>query len=115
MKNSRVNDFIIGSEIVSQVMTQIVNDRRLVKIFDELLTADGAELYIRSVGTYLDLSKGLTVNFADLTTICFSQGDIAIGGVDNKGREPKFQLNPPKNQKLKFGPKDKIIVISQGE
>ena len=115
MKNSRVNDFIIGSEIVSQVMTQIVNDRRLVKIFDELLTADGAELYIRSVGTYLDLSKGLTVNFADLTTICFSQGDIAIGWVDNKGREPKFQLNPPKNQKLKFGPKDKIIVISQGE
>ena len=115
MKIARVNDFIVGSEFTNRVLTQVANCPDLEEVFTELLTAYGAEIYLRPVDAYIDISKERSVSFADLTKVCYERRDIVLGWMsfDENGQLHRT-LNPPKAQKHIFLPGEELIVISQG-
>ena len=99
------NDFVASEEIVSKVLVQLSENIELGQIFDELLTADGCEFYLRPASAY---GPGSTATFADWSRESLTRGEIAVGyrlgGV--------VTLNPPKSQEVILGTRDVLIVLA---
>ena len=79
-----VDDIVGSSEIVSLVVTQLSEDDRLEAVFNELLGADGSEIYLRPAEWYAE--PGLTFGVV---------------------------VNPPKSQTYTIGPGDAVVVLAE--
>ncbi len=112
---ARVNDFVVGSEFTNKVIAQIANQPDIEKVFKELLTAEGAEIYLRPAEEYIEINHEREISFAALTDICYKQRDIAIGWMkyDTSGLLQPV-VNPQKTSTHKFVAGEEVIVISQG-
>lgn len=44
---AKVNDFVVGSIITNLMIAQISENRKLARLFEDLLDADGSELYMK--------------------------------------------------------------------
>ena len=116
MQITSVDDFIVGSEIENRIITQVANVPELKNVFEELLTADGADFYLRGISNYLCFEDGedaIRIEFRDLVRICYEHGDIVIGWLSNNGGETTYKCNPDKSQMHAFRRSDKLIVLSQ--
>ena len=118
MQLTSVDDFIVGSEIANRIITQVANVPELKAVFEELLTADGADFYLRSISNYLCFNEGedtIRIEFRDLVRICYEHGDIVIGWLSLDDGEITYKCNPDKSQMHSFRSSDKLIIISQVE
>lgn len=118
MQLTSVDDFIVGSEIANRIITQVANVPELKAVFEELLTADGADFYLRSISNYLCFNEGedtIRIEFRDLVRICYEHGDIVIGWLSLDDGEITYKCNPDKSQMHSFRRSDKLIIISQVE
>lgn len=118
MQTTSVDDFIVGTEIANRMITQVANVPELKAVFEELLTADGADFYLRSISNYLCFNEGedtIRINFRDLVRICYEHGDIVIGWISNNDGEITYKCNPDKSLMHSFRASDKLIIISQVE
>ena len=118
MQLTSVDDFIVGSEIANRIITQVANVPELKAVFEELLTADGADFYLRSISNYLCFNEGedtIRIEFRDLVRICYEHGDIVIGWLSIDDGEITYKCNPDKSQMHSFRRSDKLIIISQVE
>ena len=118
MQLTSVDDFIVGTEIANRIITQVANIPELKNVFEELLTAAGADFYLRSISNYLCFNEGedtIRINFRDLVRICYEHGDIVIGWLSINAGEITYKCNPDKSQMHSFCESDKLIIISQVE
>ena len=118
MQLTSVDDFIVGTEIANRIITQVANIPELKNVFEELLTAAGADFYLRSISNYLCFNEGedtIRINFRDLVRICYEHGDIVIGWLSISAGEITYKCNPDKSQMHSFCESDKLIIISQVE
>ena len=118
MQLTSVDDFIVGTEIANRIITQVANVPELKNVFEELLTADGADFYLRSISNYLCFNEGedtIRIEFRDLVRICYEHGDIVIGWLSINDGEITYKCNPDKSQMHSFRESDKLIIISQVE
>ena len=118
MQLTSVDDFIVGSEIANRIITQVANVPELKAVFEELLTAAGADFYLRSISNYLCFNEGedtIRIEFRDLVRICYEHGDIVIGWLSLNDGEITYKCNPDKSQMHSFRSSDKLIIISQVE
>ncbi len=112
-KVADVNDFIVGSTITNLIVTQISENRKLSLLFEDLLDADGSELYMKKAGRYV--TPGAELDFFALTEIARQRGEIAVG---YKKVTPEGMLvvtNPDKRARISFGPEDYLIVIARDD
>jgi hypothetical protein len=109
------DDFIVSNRLVSLVMSQIAESPHLARIFDELLSKDGHELYVKPVTDYLLHGE---VTFATLCEAALRRGEIAIGyrpaDPAKHGGQPVV-VNPPKSLRVSLSAEDKIIVLAENE
>ncbi len=118
MQLTSVDDFIVGSEIANRIITQVANVPELKSVFEELLTAEGADFYLRGISNYLCFNEGedtIRIEFRDLMRICYEHGDIVIGWLSIDDGEVTYKCNPDKSQMHSFRRSDKLIIISQVE
>ena len=118
MQLTSVDDFIVGSEITNRIITQVANEPELKAVFEELLTADGADFYLRSISNYLCFNENedtIRIDFRDLVRICYEHGDIVIGWLSVDDGDITYKCNPDKSQMHSFRESDKLIIIAQGE
>lgn len=118
MQLTSVDDFIVGSEIANRIITQVANVPELKAVFEELLTAAGADFYLRSISNYLCFNEGedtIRIEFRDLVRICYEHGDIVIGWLSLNDGVITYKCNPDKSQMHSFRSSDKLIIISQVE
>ena len=118
MQLTSVDDFIVGSEIANRIITQVANVPELKSVFEELLTADGADFYLRGISNYLCFNEGedtIRIEFRDLMRVCYEHGDIVIGWLSIDDGEVTYKCNPDKSQMHSFRRSDKLIIISQVE
>jgi ion channel POLLUX/CASTOR len=109
---ARVNDFVVGTNIASLVLTQVARDRSLHALFDDLLTDEGNEIYIRPVGRYIH--TGVPVNLYTLAAAAMQCGQAFIGlrllrtdgGYD-------VRINPDKAETVVFTQGDGVIVLAE--
>lgn len=119
MASADVDDFVISDKIVSMYLAQIAHEPRLHAIYNELLTVQGNEIYLKPVTQYVDISN--PVQFKTLVEAALLQNDVVIGyryGNVTVGDEDRNEvsLNPShRDVALTFSTADRLIVISEQE
>lgn len=110
---------IISDTIISSVISQLSEEKRLYYVFDELLRGEGCEIYLFSADNYIE-DFGREYTFKELSTIVANETSILLGYRDMTERVKKEKnygvyLNVNKNQKIKLKKGDKLIVLFEGE
>ena len=111
---TRADDFIIGDQLVSLLLTQISENKALNAVFTDLFDPEGCELYLKPVEHYVRLDRELT--FATLVEAARRRGEIAIGyrqpPADRSGGHGVV-TNPAKSQRVRFTERDSVIVLAE--
>ncbi|CAF5116047.1 unnamed protein product, partial [Rotaria magnacalcarata] len=113
---TRADDFIVSPNILSKYIAQISENKNLTKVFDVLLTAEGAEIYLRPVSLFTII--GVAIPFYLIVEASLKQQALAIGYRQMKYAQDsnKFYgivLNPDKDISITFQYEDKIIVLAE--
>ncbi len=112
---TRADDFIVTDRLVSLMMTQVVENSALNRVFADLLDAHGSEIYLKPVSSYVRL--GQPVNFYTVVEAARRRGEVAFGyRLGAFARDPQntygVVLNPRKNETVSFSDRDRVIVLS---
>ncbi len=110
-----VDDVIVSDEVLSLILTQLSEDRRLEAVFADLLDADGAEIYLRPAASYV--RPGATVTFATVVEAAARRGETAFGYrvvADAHDAEAGFgvHVNPPKSATFTVATGDRVVVLA---
>jgi voltage-gated potassium channel Kch len=113
---TRVDDFIVSDHLISLMTSQISENGELDAVFKDLFDPEGSEVYLKSVGQYVDTSKPVT--FYTLLESARQRGETAIGyrlesEADEAGKNYGVHTNPKKSVAVSFAPDDKIIVLAE--
>ena len=108
---SKVDDFVIGSNFISLMMIQISENPNIMPLINELLDEEGSELYMKPAADYV--TPGVPVNSYTLTESAARKGEIYIGYRHVDLLKPKVITNPPKDELIVFGEHDQIVVIAE--
>ena len=108
---SRSDDFVIGSNIVNLLMTQIAENRELTALFEDILDEEGSELYMKPIENYVQLN--VLVDFYTITESASRQSHIAIGYKKIIDGEMLIVTNPSKKEKVTFVEGDLLIVVAE--
>ncbi len=113
---TRADDFIVSDRLVSQMLSQISENKELNMVFQQLFSPEGSEIYLRPASLYVKL--GVPVRYATVVAAASKKEHTAVGF-----RLAKFQndadkaygvkVNPRKSETITFGPHDTIIVLAE--
>ncbi|MEE3002312.1 MAG: hypothetical protein VX908_06445, partial [Planctomycetota bacterium] len=109
----REDDFIASEELVSNVMVQLSENPHLSLVLDELLTAAGSEMYLRSVDQYIE--PNTRISFGAIVQAGLDRGDAVIGVLDRDPTRPlpDLRLSIDKNEEVLLGSEDAIVVVAK--
>ena len=112
---TEVDDFIISDNMVSLIISQVAENKYLMKVFDQLFKSEGNEIYLKPAENYIELEK--EVDFYTILESSVRMNEIAIGYrlMDNFQDVDKnfgIVLNPDKRELVSFSKSDLIIVLS---
>ncbi|HAI75300.1 MAG TPA: potassium transporter TrkA [Microscillaceae bacterium] len=113
---AKIDDFIVGANMISLILTQLSESKHLQQVFDNLFTAEGSEIYLYPVTDYV--KPGVEVNFYTVAEAALRKGEMFIGykvgALANKSAQNYgVVINPPKSDKFTFSPEDSIIVVAE--
>jgi voltage-gated potassium channel Kch len=112
---TQADDFIVSDQLISLMLSQLSENKRLTDVFDELFASSGAEIYLRSADLYV--TPGAETDFYAVLEAARRRGETAIGyRLDEFARTSEYDygvtVNPTKTEKRIFAPGDKIIVLA---
>lgn len=112
---TKVNDFIVSDKIVSLLLTQIAENRRINSVFTDMFDPEGSEVYIKPATDYV--KSGSRVTFATVIESAKRRNETAIGykiAADSTNADKAYgvRVNPDKNETVMFTGVDKIIVLA---
>jgi voltage-gated potassium channel Kch len=112
---TQADDFIVSDQLVSLMLSQLSENKRLTDVFDELFSASGAEIYLRPSNLYVP--DGVEADFYTVLEAARRRGETAIGyRLEAHARSSEHDygvtVNPLKTRKRAFVPGDKVIVLS---
>lgn len=98
------------------MMSQVSENKFLMKVFEDLFDADGSEIYIKPAVEYVRV--GEPVNFYTILESAARKNEVAIGYrivADSKKADKDYgvTVNPKKSELVTLGPQDRIIVLSE--
>jgi len=102
--SNEVSNFVASEELVSQVLVQLSENPKIEALLSQILTADGPEFHMKNVSKYPGIKT-----FRELSRMCLSYGEIAIGYRKNK----KIILNPEKDIPIELLDSDSVIVFAE--
>jgi voltage-gated potassium channel Kch len=112
---TKADDFVVGSKLISLLLTQLSENRHLSAVFKQLFEAEGSEIYLRPVEEYVAL--GQAIDFATLIEAARIRGETAIGYrlAEHAQEAPSYgvRLNPPKTERITMTRGDRIIVLAE--
>lgn len=113
---TRADDFIVSDRLVSLMLSQISENKGLAAVFQDLFDPEGAELYLKPAGDYVNTTK--PVSFYTVVEAARQRGETAIGyriaaESSNPGRSYGVMINPAKSEMVTFLPNDRVIVLAE--
>jgi hypothetical protein len=113
---AEADDFIVSNALVSLVMSQLAENRRLQRVLDDLLAAEGYEIYLKPAGDYV--KADVDVDFYTVLEAAVRRKEVAIGyrlASQAKNGEQHYgvRLNPKKSERFRLGAQDKVIVLAE--
>lgn len=115
-RQTKVDDFIVSSKLVSLIMSQVSENKHLNAVFEDLLDSEGQEIYLKYASDYV--TCGVPVNFYTVVEAAARRGEVAFG---YRRLAPEFRtgpmdgvvVNPAKSERIVFAPEDRIIVLAE--
>lgn len=113
---TRADDFIVSDKMISLLMTQVSENKYLMRVFEILFDDEGSEIYLKPVTRYIKTDK--PVDFYTVLESAKRKGETAIGfrissQAFNSAKSYGIHVNPLKNETIKFSDGDKIIVLAE--
>ncbi|MCA6365331.1 MAG: NAD-binding protein [Bacteroidetes bacterium] len=113
---ARADDFIVSDKLVSLLLSQLSENKRLERVFKDLFSAEGSEIYLKPVSDYIE--TGIPVNFHTLIDAALSKGETAIGYriaalSDDAEKAYGVKVNPHKDDEITYTEGDKVIVLAE--
>ncbi len=110
------NDFIVSDKLVSLLMSQVSENKYLMRVFEDLFDADGSEIYIKPAKEYVKTNT--PVNFYTILESAAAKNEVAIGyrlisQARNASKGYGVYVNPKKSEIIKLQEEDTIIVLSE--
>ncbi|MFY0651128.1 MAG: hypothetical protein JXQ96_03805 [Cyclobacteriaceae bacterium] len=110
------DDFIVSDKLLSLLMTQVSENKYLMRVFEDLFDADGSEIYIKPAVEYVEM--GEKVNFYTILESAARKNEVAIGyRIQSKSKDVNFDygvvVNPKKSEYFELTAEDEIIVLSE--
>lgn len=110
------DDFIVSDKLLSLLMTQVSENKYLMRVFEDLFDADGSEIYIKPAKEYVSI--GEPVNFYTILESAARKHEVALGyRILAKSRDANEQygvvVNPKKSELIELTEQDEIIVLSE--
>ncbi len=110
------DDFIVSDKLVSLLMSQVAENKYLMRVFEDLFDADGSEIYIKPAKEYVQ--TGQSMNFYTVLESAARKNEVAIGyRVISKAKTADEQygvvLNPKKSDEFLLEEDDMVIVLSE--
>jgi voltage-gated potassium channel Kch len=113
---AEADDFIVSNTLVSLVVSQVSENRRLAKVFDELLSPEGYEIYLKPASDYV--KPGAEVDFYTVVEAAARRRELALGyrlaahAKDAAGAYG-IVLNPKKSSKFRLVEGDRLVVLAE--
>lgn len=112
---AKVNDFIISDKLISLILAQISENKRLNRILADIFDPDGSEIYLKPAGNFV--KTGVEVDFATVVESARRQNMTAIGCKidaleDSSAAAHGVTVNPEKKRTFVFTDADRIIVAA---
>ncbi len=114
-----VKDVIISNKLVSMILAQVSQNRKIKEVYDNLFSEDGSEIYLKEAKLYSDTFP-MEISFASMMSLAQQRGEVCIG-VKIKSKEDDSENNygvkliPEKNEKFKLNKDDCFVVLSEDE
>jgi voltage-gated potassium channel Kch len=113
---TKADDFIVSDKLISLLMSQVSENKYLMRVFDDLFNAEGSEIYLNPIGDYI--RPGEKVDFYTLVESAKRRGETAIGYriaslAHDSHQAYGIVVNPVKSKELMFMEKDRIIVLAE--
>lgn len=113
---ARADDFIVGDNLISLLLSQLSENRDLKKVYDELFKSDGSEIYLKPASRYIKL--GETVDFYTILINAAALNETAFGyRISKHGSDIEHnfgvKINPNKDEKITLNEEDYVIVLSE--
>ncbi|HEY9613398.1 CASTOR/POLLUX-related putative ion channel, partial [Allocoleopsis sp.] len=110
------DDFVIGEQIISLMLTQIAEQKEINGVFNEIFDPEGSEIYLKPISDYVYLEQ--SVNFYTVVEVAKQRGESAIGyrcqaDANNRAKSYGVVINPKKDEPLNFTHQDQIIVLAE--
>jgi hypothetical protein len=113
---AKADDFVVSDNLISLMLSQLSENRELKKVYDTLFQSEGSEIYLKPATRYVQI--GQPVDFYTVIASAASLNETAIGyRLNAETRDTTnlygVHLNPDKSEKIVFGQKDFVIVLSE--
>jgi hypothetical protein len=113
---TQADDFIVSDRLISLMLSQISENKRLNAVFTDIFDPDGSEIYLKPAGNYVTLGKPM--NFYTVIEAARRRGEVAFGyrlkaNAGNAGQSYGVVVNPDKSQKVTFGEGDRIVMLAE--
>lgn len=113
---TKADDFIVSDKLISLLMSQVAENKSLMKVFENLFNAVGSEIYLKPVAEYI--IPNTPVNFYSIIESAKRKGQTAIGYrldafSSDVNKSYGIQVNPIKSEQIEFSENDKIIVLAE--
>lgn len=113
---TNADDFIVSDKLVSLLMSQVAENKYLMRVFEDLFDADGSEIYIKPANQYVQ--PGIKMDFYTVLESAARKNEVAIGYRNiSKAKIADEQygvvLNPKKSDEFVLEEDDMVIVLSE--
>lgn len=113
---TKVDDFIVSDKLISLMMSQVSENKHLMRVFEDLLRSEGSEIYLKPACNYL--KPDTEVDFYTALESAKRKGEIAIGYKiaalsGDSSQAYGVVVNPDKTKKIKLGEQDRLIVLAE--
>ena len=114
-KVTNADDFIISDNIISLLMSQVSENKFLMRVFEKIFTAEGSEVYLKPAMNYVEVDTEM--DFYSVLESAIRRDEIAIGYRKMEFHRDEDQnygifLNPKKSDRVTFSPADFVIVLA---
>lgn len=109
------DDFIVSDKLISLLMSQVSENKFLMRVFEDLFDADGSEIYIKPAREYVKV--GIPINFYTVLESAARKNEVAIGyRITSEAKTPDnygVYVNPKKKDVFTLNDDDMVIVLSE--
>jgi voltage-gated potassium channel Kch len=113
---TRADDFVVSDRLVSLIVSQISENKKLGAVFADLFDPEGSEIYLKPATSYV--KPGVPLNFYTVMASARRAGQTALGyriqaQAYDTAKAYGVVLNPDKSLAVTFSERDEIIVLAE--